>query len=251
VVQPVVVVSQTGEAVDITGGTKVLTPRGLAFALSPAAVGINSTNETMRFSAAGNLTGFVDNRTAVTQAYNIGTAQNLNAGVDASNALKWGRWAQGTATRQASGTTTTTPVDLASRSLHWLVGPVNAPAQVITGTANYVLAGNTDPTNNQGQVGILGTASLAADFTNGTVSSNVQLGIANQVWKATGSGAIRANLFNGLYNTVTVNGIAGGSGAFGGVFTNVVNGAPQGAGLTYQLVNGTNNVAGVAIFKKL
>jgi hypothetical protein len=49
---------------------------------------------------------------------------------------------------------------------------------------------------------------------------------------------------------VTVGGSPGGSGSFGGIFTNVLNGAPQGAGLTYQLVNGSSNVSGVAIFKK-
>jgi hypothetical protein len=247
--QVVIVSSPAGTVADITDGTLEATPRGLAFALSPSAVGINSVNETMSFNTDGNLIGFTDNRTAVSQGYRLGTATNLNAGVDTANSLKWGRWSQGAATRQA-GDAAATQIDLTNRSLHWLVGPVNAPAQVITGTANYILAGNTDPTNNLGQVGILGTASLGADFTNSTVTSNVQIGIADRVWKATGNGAINANLFNGLYSTVTVGGIAGGSGTFGGVFTNVLNGAPQGAGLTYQLVNGSSNVSGVAIFKK-
>ncbi|MFT7133476.1 MAG: hypothetical protein ACI81O_002192 [Cyclobacteriaceae bacterium] len=247
--QVVVVSSPVGTVADITSGTLKATPRGLAFALSPSAVGINSVNETMTFNTNGNLTGFTDNRTAISKGYKLGTAKNLNAGVDTANSLKWGRWSQGSATSKA-GDAAATQIDLTNRSLHWLVGPVNAPAQVITGTANYILAGNTDPTNNLGQVGILGTASLGADFTNSTVTSNVQIGIADKVWKATGNGAINANLFNGLYSTVTVGGVAGGSGTFGGVFTNVLNGAPQGAGLTYQLVNGSSNVSGVAIFKK-
>jgi hypothetical protein len=248
--QVVVVTSPTGDPVDITDGQPVFTPRGLAFALSPTAVGINTANETMLFDSEGNLTGFTDNRASVNQAVSLGTARNLNLGVDSDNGLKWGRWAQGIATTQGTNATTATPVDLTERSLHWLVGPVNAPAQVITGTASYTLAGNTDPTNSTGQVGILGSATFAADFTNGTVASNVQLGIANEVWKATGTGAINANLFNGLYNTVTINGVAGGNGTFGGAFTNVVNGTAQGAGLTYQLVNGASNVAGVAIFRQ-
>ena len=248
--QVVVVSSPTGDPVDITDGQPVFTPRGLAFALSPTAVGINTANETMLFDSEGNLTGFTDNRASVNQAVSLGTARNLNLGVDSDIGLKWGRWAQGIATTQGANATTATPVDLTERSLHWLVGPVNAPAQVITGTANYTLAGNTDPTNSTGQVGILGSATFAADFTNGTVASNVQLGIANEVWKATGTGAINANLFNGLYNTVTINGVAGGNGTFGGAFTNVVNGTAQGAGLTYQLVNGASNVAGVAIFRQ-
>jgi hypothetical protein len=88
-------------------------------------------------------------------------------------------------------------VDL-TQSLHWLVGPINAPAHVVTGTAIYILAGNTDLTSNFGQVGILGTASVGADFTHSTVTLNVQIGIADEVWKATGNAAINTILFNGM-----------------------------------------------------
>ena len=91
------------------------------------------------------------------------------------------------------------------------------------GTANHILAGNTDPTNNVSQGVFLGTVSLGAVFTNGTVTSNVQIGSADKVWKATGNGAINANLFNG---------------------------SPLGTGLTSQLVNGSGHVSGAAIFKK-
>jgi hypothetical protein len=250
-VQEIEAVSTTGTDVDLTGGASVTTPRGLAFALSPTATSLTSVSETMAFSAAGNLTAFDDTRAVAKTTYRIGTAKNLNTGEDSANSLKWGRWAQGTATTQATGATTTTPVDLANRSLHWLVGPEDlSTQQVITGAASYVLSGNTDPTNNQGQTGILGSATLSANFTAGTVASNVQLGIADQVWKANGTGTINATLFNGLYNTVRVNGALGGTGSFGGRFTNVVDGAPQGAGLTYSLVNGARSVSGVAIFKK-
>jgi len=121
--------------------------------------------------------------------------------------------------------------------------------QVITGSANYILTGNTDPTNEVGNVGILGSASLLANFTNSTVASNIKLGIANQVWHADGTGTINANLFSGLYNTVLVNGVTGGAGTFGGIFTKFGTGVPQGAGLSYQLTNGTQKVSGVAIFK--
>ena len=67
--------------------------------------------------------------------------------------------------------------------------------------------------------------------------------------KASGTGTINADLFKGLYDTVTVGGVAGGSGSFGGIFTNYTAVAPQGAGLTYQLINGAQKVDGVAIFK--
>ncbi len=77
----------------------------------------------------------------------------------------------------------------------------------------------------------------------------MRLSIANEDCEAAGTGSINANVFNGLYNTVTINGVAGGNGTFGGAFTNVVNGTAQGAGVTYQLVNVASNVEGVAFFR--
>jgi hypothetical protein len=249
VVVEIVVESASGEAVDITNGTPISTPRGLAFTRISGAASLNATNEDIAFNAAGNLTAFTDNSLAVSQAYAIGTAVNKNVGVDIANSLKWGRWTEGVAIREDDTTQLGTNIDLANSSLHWLTAPLTETIQVITGSANYVLVGNTDPTDITGAVGILGTAKLSANFTEATVTSSVQLGVANQVWKATGTGTINANLFNGLYNTVSVGGIAGGAGNFGGVFTNYTTGIPQGAGLTYQLTNGIQKVNGVAIFK--
>ena len=125
------------------------------------------------------------------------------------------------------------------------------PTQVVTGTATYTLVGNTDPTDNQGNVGVLGTANFAADFTNSTVTSSLQLGINGQNWSAEGgTGSITATLFNGLYGTVSVNGVStGNSGSFGGAFGGFgTNGIPTGAGLTHQLTNGTSTVSGAAVF---
>jgi hypothetical protein len=75
------------------------------------------------------------------------------------------------------------------------------------------LAGSIDPTNILSQVVIVGTVRLGADFTNITVTLNVQISIADKVWKAMGIGAINASLFNGWYGTVTAGGVAGGSGS--------------------------------------
>ena len=49
----------------------------------------------------------------------------------------------------------------------------SAAALPITGSANYTLIGNTDPTDGNGNVGFLGSATLQADFTNQTVSSTL------------------------------------------------------------------------------
>jgi hypothetical protein len=249
VIVEIIVESPSGEAVNISDGAPTSTPRGLAFTRISDAAALNATNEDITFNAAGNLTAFTDNSVAVSQAYAIGTAVNKNPGVDIANSLKWGRWTQGVAIRVDDTTQLGTNIDLANSSLHWLTAPLTETIQEITGSANYVLVGNTDPTDITGAVGILGTASLSANFTAATVTSSVQLGVANQVWKANGTGTINANLFSGLYNTVAVGGVAGGTGSFGGVFTNYSTGIPQGAGLTYQLTNGIQKVNGVAIFK--
>ena len=140
-------------------------------------------------------------------------------------------------------------MDLTSSSLHWISSPAaEAPEQTITGSASFTLRGNTDPTDNLGNVGVLGSASLSADFTNQVVQSSLQLGINNQVWTATGSGSINANLFEGLYDTVTVGGSSTGSGSFGGIFTGFGDGLPSGAGLNYHLINESTTVNGAAIF---
>jgi hypothetical protein len=122
------------------------------------------------------------------------------------------------------------------------------PDRVITGSAEYSLVGNTDPTDDLGNRGVLGSASLFADFTNSVVDSNIQLGIADEVWTASGQGSITSNLFNGLYSTVTVNGSSGASGSFGGVFSDSTTGVPGAAGLSYQLNDSSRTVSGVAIF---
>ena len=114
----------------------------------------------------------------------------------------------------------------------------------ITGAADYTLIGNTSPTNNFGDVGVLGSASFFADFTNMQVSSALDLTIAGSLWVASGTGAIGgaglpAHQFNGFYNNVTVDGISTDFGFFSGFFSEPGNtpdpDLPGGVGLTYSL----------------
>ncbi|MFN3235599.1 MAG: FecR domain-containing protein [Pseudomonadales bacterium] len=246
----------SGTPVDLTGGGQdvidavQITERGMGFAIQGRAVGINTNNDTATFDAANSLTGFDEIADSTTTSYALGTASNQNVGFDPFTNIRWGRWAEGVATQTTGGTAT--DLDLANESLHWIIVDANEtiPTQVVTGSANYTLVGNTDPTDAAGNVGVLGSASFSADFTNASVQSNVQLGINNQNWNATGTGSINSTFFNGLYNTVSVNGAtAGNSGSFGGAFGGFgANGVPTGAGLTYQLTNGTTVVSGAAVF---
>jgi hypothetical protein len=190
----------------------------------------------------GLLNGFLDG-----QFVSIGTARNVNTGFDAGTGLRWGRWTGGIANAGGSS------LDLGSASLHWIYGSTSSttPALRITGSASYDLVGNTDPTDNLGNTGFLGDATLFADFTNQTVASTLNVGINNEVWVANGTGSITGGtpLFGGSY-TVGINDALGapigsGTGSFDGFFTDNA----LGAGLGFSLLDGAGTeVSGAAAF---
>ncbi|MFT4797893.1 MAG: hypothetical protein ACJAXW_003218 [Candidatus Azotimanducaceae bacterium] len=246
----IIAVGSDGQPVDLTGGEETSVPRGLAFVVAGRAIGVNANGETFTFDEDNNLAGFDDVASeGLPTSYALGDAVNRNVGFDPVSAIKWGRWGGGVATQSTAGEVTN--LDLNNESLHWVSIDQDEviPTQAITGSASYTLVGNTDPTDNLGNVGILGSASLSADFTNATVQSSLQLGINSQNWTATGSGAITTNIFNGLYGTVSVDGDVGATGSFGGAFGGFgTSGVPTGAGMTYQLSNGTATVSGAAVF---
>ena len=238
-----------GQVVDITDGQNVvIRTAGLALSVGGVASGINTDFDQAAFDEDNNLARFSDvDSSDATVIYDVGSASITNTGFDSTGSLRWGRWTAGTGTLDSD--TTTSDIDLTESSLHWVIAPLSTnPDRVITGSAEYLLVGNTDPTDDLGNRGVLGSASLFADFTNSIVESDVQLGIAGEVWTASGSGAITSNLFNGLYSTVTVNGGSGASGSFGGIFSDSTAGVPGAAGLSYQLTNSSRTVSGVAVF---
>jgi len=119
--------------------------------------------------------------------YSLGTAQVVESGFDPETGMVWGRWANGTA--QVTRGTGTDQLVLADSSLHYIFagtqsGPVNLP---LTGTAAYDVIGNTSPTDPNGHVGTLGSATLNANFTNRTVDASVVIGMNGQTWTGTAS----------------------------------------------------------------
>ncbi len=104
----------------------------------------------------------------------------------------------------------------------------------------------------------LGSATLAADFTNNTVVSTLNVTVAGNNWIASGPGVIGAQAglpahqFEGIYNNVQINPIQGtGTGTFSGFFSGPATGtggAPAGAGLSFNLNDnqGLGQVNGVA-----
>ncbi len=175
---------------------------------------------------------------------------SIDLGYDPDSGIAWGRWGAGLA--QLQGTNT------AFSSLHWVVSPDQSQniALPSSGTVNYQWSGNTTPTDNQGNSGILGDATLNADFTNMNVDVGVALSIpANgQVWNGSGSDLpISANGgFSGNLSSVSVNtgnAVIDGAGSAAGFITNNASGAAFGYSLEADVNGVATTVNGAAIFK--
>ncbi|MGH8530400.1 MAG: FecR family protein [Nevskiales bacterium] len=199
--------------------------------------------------------------------YHRGTASDVNTGQDSSGdtSLRWGRWSNGViAITGPSGTTNPVLSDdpdgaggaSGTGSLHWIYAN-DTPILPVTGSYNYVLIGNTNPTDQNGDVGVLGSASFSANFTNQTVNSTLGLSVGGQNWSATnGNGSFsptQPGTFSGSYDSVNSSGCTStctADGSFSGFFTGGNgSGPPPGAGMTYEL-NNTNGdqVNGAAAF---
>ena len=271
--QPTIATDPDGTPVDITPGDQPqpTDPRTISysgplfppldFALTgvadnqPSEYDLDFGNNLVRFrSPVGGRTG------STPIIFELGSATTQDAGFDSMTVLRWGRWSGGSVTITDPATAVSTPGDLSNQSIHWVSGPAGAPPTMpIIGTASYTLIGNTNPTDNQGNVGTLGSATFVADFMSMVVNSTLDITIANSNWIATGQGTIGQqvgladHLFQGFYS-VTVDGIRGGSGVFSGFFS--APGAtsdptfPGGVGLTFGLqdAQGASTVSGSAVF---
>ena len=180
--------------------------------------------EQFGFNGQGSLIQFTSTDSArqipVTLTYDLGTR-----GFDGRRHQRRDRHALGPLDRRCrhlDARRDRTPIDLTNASLHWLLSPdfEAAPVLPVTGTAGFVLAGGTDPTDTLGHVGTLGGAFLQANFTNATVTSTLAFNLNGYDWLANGTGAIAAGaLFDGTYTEVLVDGRVTGSGSFTGFFT--------------------------------
>jgi hypothetical protein len=192
------------------------------------------------------------------QSYTLGSASVAQSGLDPETGLVWGRWAGGVALVTSGSAQQSLPLERSS--LHYVFsgvgdGPVALP---LTGTATYVLAGSTSPTDTLGNVGTLNTASLAADFSRRTVDVGVNLAIAGQsiVASATAVPIYRDQYFSAfrgsvpaglpvpqLLNITCQPACANPAGSIDGFFAGRTG---QGAGMMYNL----NGVSGAAVFRR-
>ena len=192
--------------------------------------------------------------------YSVGSAEIFDRGEDAASGIRWGRWANGSIS-VIDGSGTSTDQDLGNSSLHWVTGSVGQPTPVLptTGSASFTLVGNTNPTDNSGNVGTLGSASLSADFDRQTVDADVSLSMDsnNEIWSASATDIAIDNAdatFGGSFDDVTVTDTTDGSASQGdgnlsGFFTGDGNGDVSGAGFGYSLDDGQGtSVTGAAAF---
>ncbi len=188
--------------------------------------------------------------------YELIGGQVSNAGIDPDTGMHWGRWSGGTIRQTAADGTER---NLSAGVAHWhlIQSAAHGPAIQLPsrGSTAYELIGNTDPSDASGNTGILGNATLNADFDNQIVNSTLALSINDQVWQASGNGSLGsglagdttpAHLFSGQYDSVNVVGHGSGQGHFSGFLTNQA----QGAGLSYQLQHGSETVHGAAAFSQ-
>jgi len=271
--QPIIGIDPDGNPVDLTPGqtpdpvrqTSSIAYGSGPFGVPPVPFTGADDNEPAQLMLDGNgdVTGFesrfVGRTGADTAIFDIGTAANVDTGSDSMTVMRWGRWTGGSASITTVSDGSNTPVDLGSQSLHWVSGADGGiPSMPVTGVANYTLVGNTSPTDNLGNIGTLGSATFQADFVNMLVTSALVIDIAGSTWSADGTGDIGnglpAHLFQGIYGTVSVDGIGGGTGTFSGLFSGPGPAAdpswPGGVGLTYSLQDAQNSsvVSGAAVF---
>lgn len=130
-------------------------------------VGVASTNPAQ---AAGNT------------SIGRGTAQAVDRGsvrIDPATTVNWGRWENGTVDIYSrDGSTKLATLNNQGRSVHFLnvsTQSERVAALPLTGSATYKLAGATQPSDHQGNLGTLTQAKVDVDFT--TQRANTTLGV--------------------------------------------------------------------------
>jgi hypothetical protein len=192
------------------------------------------------------------------------SATNADHGTDAVSGISWGCWSGGTftVTDRKTGAAPTVVTQTLSNSLHWIAEPVATTAVTLptTGTYIYTNAGGTSPTDNLGNVGILNSATLSANFTAQTVNVGVNATVAGATLNAAGNSVpiIQQTVFyassqepaaSTSHLAVTCTGSCGAT--LGGTVIGKFTGAGAiGAAMTYGLQNGATTISGVTAFHR-
>ncbi len=261
-----------GNPVDLTEGTEAVADASGAISYSTGPLGSNggfaavsgAGQAAVTVNGEGNVTAFTGDSPIGEARFDQGTSQNVNVGRDDSRAgatnLSWGRWTTGTIDVTSADEQVAQSLD--AGSLHWVTGPDGAPAPTLPsqGEQRFELIGNTNPTDNRGNVGTLGTANLSADFTDQTVDADVSLSFdqTSEVWDASAEDVDINSAdatFDGAFDSVTVTdttdgAVTDGTGSLGGFFSGDADGNLTGAGFSYSLSDDAGtDVSGAAAFQ--
>ncbi len=271
--QPIIGIDADGNPVDLTPGAAAdPANRSITYSTGPLGAAdsiysgvLDNLPGQYQLDGSNNLSAFRNSYSTpsgpVSADFAIDSSANVDTGSDAMTVLRWGRWSGGsTAITLSDGSSANQ--DLVNQSLHWVSSPdwTTPVAMPVLGVANYSLLGATAPTDNLGNSGVLGAATFRADFTNMQVDNTLTIDINGSNWTAVGSGSIGgqslipAHQFQGNYETVSIDGIAGGAGVFSGFFSTPGPSSdptfPGGVGLTYSLQDmlGITSISGAAAF---
>ncbi len=221
-----------------------------------AGTGITSFTSSLPFYYPSPTNNGINNLTSPVPTQLSTTGAVIDVGTDPVTGISWGRWTTGISDASLLSSTGR-PVQGAFHppDLHYLAGPATSqPVQLpVSGTFNYTLAGSTHPTDNLGNVGVLNSASLTANFTNMKVDVGINATVGATTLAATATGmpidamaSFDSDRAATISMTCTGTCSAVNHGNFGGVFTGSTG---NGAGLAYSL--NTSNPNGSTIAQKV
>ena len=263
---PDIVTDPDGNEINITDPNSPPADRTISWSLVSVIFSGTQDNAPGEYvlDSANNLEGFdgpfPPASSPVRATFALGTATNTDTGFDSVTMLRWGRWSGGITTITLEDGSDASQ-DLSAQSLHWVSSPewLTPPVLPISGSVDYALIGNTSPTDNNGNVGVLGSAFFSANFTTMQVFNDLFVTINGSTWDARGMGDIGsrvglpAHQFSGSYGSIVFNGMTGTNavGNFSGFFSNPGNtpdpDVPGGVGLTYVLTDENGGDGGVVV----
>jgi hypothetical protein len=206
---------------------------------------------------------YAASQSGLTPVITGGTLRDFTNITLANGSILMGRWENASLGFFGGGSAAPMP-----GSVHWILAPSGYPtylADVLTGTASYVLAGNTSPTNQNGATGSIGSAVLNANFTNRTLNFGLAVSVPGNAggnWNMNasnvpislnrffGSTSDRLVISNGTGQSSTSNSSL--TGSFEGSFVGTgLSGAILGYGISDRTASNSANwafVSGVAGF---
>jgi hypothetical protein len=240
--------------------------RDIIIAAGGAALGAQATagDVTLEGNALRGYRAYAASQSGLTPVITGGTLRDFTNITLANGSILMGRWENASLGFFGRGSAAPAP-----GSVHWILAPSGYPAylaDVLTGTASYVLAGNTSPTNQNGATGSIGSAVLDANFTNRTLNFGLAVSVPGNAggnWNMSasnvpislnrfyGSTSDRLVIRNGTGQSSTSNSSL--TGSFEGSFVGTgLSGAVLGYGISDRTASNAANwafVSGVAGFR--